>query len=436
MLDIAKSNHWLPFTAIKSFSQRPIIVKEARGMYYTSSDDRKILDATAGLWCVNAGHSRKKIAAAMYKQAKEMSYAPSFQISHPGGFEFAERLAEIAPPSLNRIFFTNSGSESVDTALKIALGYFKTIGKGAKTRLIGREKGYHGVGFGGLSVGGIVGNRRQFSLLLPGVDHLPHTLNTDDLFCRGLPPVKEDYASALLKLIELHDASNIAAVIVEPIAGSAGVILPPDGYLRRLREICDQHDILLIFDEVITGFGRIGDAFAAQRFGVVPDIMVTAKGLTNGAIPMGAVFVKKSIYDSYMDGTKSGIELAHGYTYSASPVACAVGLATLDIYQDEKLFERSRKLESYFANKIHSLKGMPHVKRIRNFGLVGAIDLEPREGALGSRGYEAFTKAFFEQNILIRATGDTLAFSPPLIIEKNEIDMIFEKVGNTLSDLS
>jgi beta-alanine--pyruvate transaminase len=425
--------YWMPFTANRQFKKAPRLLVGAEGMYYRDVDGREILDATAGLWCVNAGHARPRIVEAIRRQAETLDYAPSFQMGHPLPFELAERLVAIAPAPLKHVFFTNSGSESVDTALKIALAYHRARGEGQRTRLIGREKGYHGVGFGGISVGGLGNNRKYFGALLPGVDHLRHTLDLErNAFSRGLPRHGIELAEDLERLVQLHDASTIAAVIVEPLAGSAGVILPPAGYLQRLREICDRHGILLIFDEVITGFGRVGEAFAAQRFGVTPDIITTAKGLTNGAAPMGAVLVSEAVHQAFMAGPEEAIELFHGYTYSGHPLACAAALAALDTYQEEGLFRKAIGLERYWEDAIHALRGLPHVADIRNIGLVGAIELEARPGAAGARGYEAFTRAFHEHALMVRCTGDVLALSPPLILDEGHIDQIFERLAATI----
>jgi len=413
---------WMPFTPNRAFKADPRLVERAEGMYYYTPDHRAILDATSGLWCVNAGHCRPQIVEAIQRQAARMGYATSFNLGHPKAFELASRLAHLLPGDLDHVFFTNSGSESVDTALKIALAYHKARGKGSKTRFIGRERGYHGVGFGGISVGGIVGNRKQYGALLPGVDHLPHTHDpARNAFSKGLPEHGgEDFAGALEGIVGLHDASTIAAVIVEPVAGSTGVLVPPKGYLERLRAICDRHDILLIFDEVITGFGRLGAPFAAEYFGVQPDMITMAKGLTNAAVPMGAVGVRGGIYETLVNGGP-GIELAHGYTYSGHPLACAAGLATLDLYRDEGLFERAAALASGFEAVVHSLRDAPHVIDIRNLGLMAGVELAPRPGAPGARAQEAFQRAF-EEGLLIRVTGDTIAFSPSLITDPAQIE--------------
>jgi beta-alanine--pyruvate transaminase len=426
---------WMPFTANRQFKANPRLLARAEGMYYWDTSGREVLDGVAGLWCVNAGHGRREITEAVTKQLATMDYAPTFQMGHPIAFELANRLAKIAPPGLDRIFFTNSGSESVDTALKIAIGYHRARGAGQRTRFIGREKGYHGVGFGGMSVGGMVNNRKFFgSSMLPGVDHMSHTLDLEhNAFSRGLPPWGAHLANELERLIALHDASTIAAVIVEPISGSAGVVLPPAGYLKRLREICDKHDILLIFDEVITGFGRVGKPFASLAFEVTPDLMTTAKGLTNGALPMGAVFAQRKIYDAFMQGPENTIELFHGYTYSAHPVACAAALATLDVYANEGLLTRAASLSSHWENAVHSLRGLPHVIDLRNYGLIGAVELEARQGKPGARGFEVFLKCF-ERGVMVRQTGDTIAMSPPLIIEGKQIDRLVETLGAVIRE--
>jgi beta-alanine--pyruvate transaminase len=426
---------WMPFTANRQFKANPRLLARAEGMYYWTADGREILDGVAGLWCVNAGHCRREITDAVTKQLSTMEYAPAFQMGHPIAFELANRLAKIAPPTMDRVFFTNSGSESVDTALKIALAYHRARGQGQKVRLIGREKGYHGVGFGGISVGGMANNRKAFAAsMIPGVDHLPHTLDVEhNAYSRGLPQWGAHLANELERLIALHDASTIAAVIVEPIAGSAGVVLPPVGYLKRLREICDKNDILLIFDEVITGFGRVGRPFASLAFDVTPDLMTTAKGLTNGAMPMGAVFSQRKIYDAFMQGPENTIELFHGYTYSAHPAACAAAIATLDVYTKEGLLTRAASLSPQWENAVHSLRGLPHVIDIRNYGLIGAVELEPRAGKPAARGFEVFLKCF-ERGVMVRQTGDTIAMSPPLIIEQKQIERMVETLGAVIRE--
>ena len=427
---------WMPFTANRQFKQAPRMLVAAEGMYYTSADGRKILDGTAGLWCCNAGHARPRIVEAIASQAKEMDYAPGFQMGHPKAFELAARLVTYMPPGIDHVFFTNSGSESVETGLKIALAYQRAIGQGSRFRLIGRERGYHGVNFGGISVGGIVPNRKMFGTLLTGVDHIRHTHDLErNAFSRDQPAYGAELADDLERLVALHDASTIAAVIVEPLAGSTGVLVPPKGYLQKLRAICDKHGILLIFDEVITGFGRLGKPFAFDHFGVTPDIVLTAKGITNGIIPMGAVFVKKEIYEAFMHGPDDMIEFFHGYTYSGNPVASAAGIATLDTYEEEGLLSRGSELANYWADALHSMKGLPHVIDVRNCGLVGAIELEPIAGQPTKRAFAAFLEAF-EKGILIRTTGDIIALSPPLIIEKSEIDILFDTLRGILKTLA
>ena len=429
------SAFWMPFTANRQFKKAPRMFVGAKDMHYTTSDGRQVLDATAGLWCVNAGHCRPKIVEAIQQQAAELDYAPAFQMGHPKAFELANRLVEITPEGLDHVLYTNSGSESVETALKVAIAYHRVKGDGSRFRLIGRERGYHGVNFGGISVGGIVSNRKMFGTLLTGVDHMPHTHNlAKNAFSKGLPPHGVELADELERIVTLHDASTIAAVIVEPVAGSTGVLIPPAGYLKRLREICTRHGILLIFDEVITGFGRLGTPFAADYFGVTPDILVTAKGLTNGTIPMGAVIVTSTIHDAFMQGPEHVIEFMHGYTYSGNPMAAAAGLATLETYKDEGLLTRGAELGPYFEAGLHSLRDCPHVVDIRNIGLVGAIELEPIAGQPTKRAFSAFLKAF-EQGLLIRTTGDIIALSPPLIVEKSDIDEIVDKLRGILTTL-
>ena len=426
------SSFWMPFTANRAFKQDPRMVVGAEGMYYKSADGRDVLDGTAGLWCVNAGHNSPRVTKAIQKQAAELDYAPNFQFGHPMVFEFASRVTKLFPEGMDHAFFTNSGSESVDTALKIALHYHRMRGDAARTRLIGRERGYHGTGFGGISVGGIVKNRMYFGSLLTGVDHLPHTHDlAKNAFSKGCPDYGAEKADALIDIATLHDPSTIAAVIVEPMAGSTGVLLPPKGYLQRLRELCDRYGILLIFDEVITGFGRLGAATAAEYFGVTPDIITTAKGITNGVVPCGAVIVSNKIYDSAMENADAPIELFHGYTYSGHPLAAAAGLATLDTYAEDGLFENAANLSSYWEDAVHSLKDVRNVIDLRNLGLVGAIELAPREGAPGSRGMEAMVKAW-EKSAMIRVTGDIIALSPPLIIEKSHIDQLFSAIREVL----
>ncbi len=428
------SAFWMPFTANRQFKKNPRMFVAADGMYYTTGDGRKVLDGTAGLWCVNAGHNQPRIVEAIAKQAAELDYAPAFQMGHPKAFELANRIVDMAPEGINHVFYTNSGSESVETALKIAIAYHRARGEGTRTRLIGRERGYHGVNFGGISVGGIGPNRKTFGSLLTGVDHLPHTHIPENAFTRGQPEHGAYLADELERIVALGDASNIAAVIVEPMAGSTGVLLPPKGYLDRLRAITKKHGILLIFDEVITGFGRLGSAFGATHYGVTPDIMTTAKGLTNGVIPMGAVLTTSEIHDAFMTGPENMIELFHGYTYSGNPVASAAGLATLETYKQDGLFENARNLAGYWEDALHALKGLPHVIDIRNEGLIGAIELQPIEGAPTKRAFQAFLDAY-EAGILIRTTGDIIALSPPLIMNKGHIDELIGKLADVLKNL-
>jgi beta-alanine--pyruvate transaminase len=422
--------YWLPFTANRAFKAAPRLIARAKDMHYYTPDGRAVLDGTAGLWCTNAGHNRDPIVEAIRAQAAELDYAPAFQFSHPKAFELASRVAALAPADLDHVFFCNSGSEAVDTALKIALAFHNVRGEGARTRLIGRERGYHGVGFGGISVGGIVANRKFFGSLLAGVDHLPATYNREQqAFSKGEPDWGAHLADDLERIVALHDASTVAAVIVEPMAGSTGVLPAPKGYLARLRAICDKYGILLIFDEVITGFGRLGHAFAAERYGVLPDIITFAKGVTSGTVPMGGAIVRKPIHDAFMRGPEHAVELFHGYTYSAHPLACAAALATLDLYRDEQLFERAKKLEPVWSDAVMGLKGLPNVLDIRCVGITAGIDLASRPGAVGKRAFDAMVKAFNEQSLTIRSTGDTLALTPPLIVSEGEIDEIVGKVA-------
>jgi beta-alanine--pyruvate transaminase len=424
--------YWMPFTANRQFKKAPRLLARSAGMHYWTDEGRQILDGVAGLWCVNAGHTRPKIVQAIASQAAEMDYAPPFQMAHPLAFELARRVADLAPGDLNKVFFTNSGSESVETALKMALAYHRVRGEGQRTRLIGRERGYHGVNFGGISVGGMVANRKMFGNMLGGVDHIRHTHEpARNAFSVGQPAHGAELADDLERLCALHDPSTIAAVIVEPVAGSTGVLVPPQGYLQRLRELCDKHGILLIFDEVITGFGRTGQPFAAQTFGVTPDLMTLAKGITNGCVPMGAVVARQGLFDTFMQGPEHLIEFFHGYTYSAHPLACAAGLATLDTYAEEGLLTRAGELQGYFAEAVHSLKDAPHVIDIRNIGLVGGIELSPRPGAPSQRAFDVFLDCY-EQGVLIRTTGDTIALSPPLIIERGQIDQLVDVVGRAI----
>ena len=426
---------WMPFTANQQFKSNPRMLVSAENMHYKSQDGRDILDGTAGLWCVNAGHKREKIVSAIQSQVEELDYAPAFQMGHPKAFALANKLVEITPEDMNHVFFTNSGSESVETALKIAIAYQRMRGQASRTRLIGRERGYHGVNFGGISVGGIVNNRKMFGTLLSGVDHLPHTHLPDlNSFSKGQPEHGLELANDLERIIKLHDASTIAAVIVEPVSGSTGVLIPPVGYLERLRALCDHYGILLIFDEVITGFGRLGTPFAADYFGVVPDIICAAKGLTNGIIPMGAVIVKDEIYNQFMIGPKDTIELFHGYTYSGNPVAAAAAIATLEVYEEDDLFLRASELAAHWQEALHSLADHPFVIDIRNIGLIGAIELEPIQEHPTKRAFSAFLRAF-ERGCLIRTTADIIALSPPLIINKAQIDDLVGCIGDVLSEL-
>ena len=433
---LENSAFFMPFSMNRHFKKAPRLLARAEGMYYYTPEGRKVLDGTAGLWCVNAGHCRPKIVAAVQKAVATLDFAPPFQMGRPLAFEFADRLVPILPEGFTRAFFTNSGSESVDTALKLALAYHRVRGEGQRMRLIGREKGYHGVNFGGTAVGGIVGNRKIFGALVAGVDHLRHTHDPQrNAFSRGQPEHGAELAEDLERLCQLHDPSTIAAVIVEPVACSAGVYVPPKGYLEKLRAICDKHGILLIFDEVINAWGRLGKPFAADYFGVSPDLITTAKGITNGTVPMGAVFMKETLYQAFMTGPENAIEMPHGYTYSAHPLACAAGLGTLETYQDEGLLTRVGELAKHWEDAAHSLRDCPNVVDIRNIGLIAAIELAPRAGAPGMRGLEAHIKAF-EQGTYIRVSGDVLAFAPPLIIRKAEIDQLFGAAREVLKTLA
>ena len=423
---------WMPFTANRQFKKAPRMLVRAEGMHYWDADGRQILDGVAGLWCVNAGHGRPKIVQAIQAQAAELDYAPPFQMGHPKAFELAERLAAIAPAGMGKVFFTNSGSESVETALKMALAYHRARGEGQRTRLIGRERGYHGVNFGGIAVGGMVANRKHFGALLAGVDHIRHTHDpARNAFSVGQPAHGAEFADDLERLCALHDPSTIAAVIVEPVAGSTGVLVPPQGYLQRLREICDRHGILLILDEVITGFGRTGNPFGAQTFGVTPDLMTLAKGLTNGSVPMGAVLVRDAIHETFMTGPENLIEFFHGYTYSAHPLACAAALGTLDTYADEGLLTRAQSLQGYWAEQLHALRGEPHVVDVRNIGLVGGVELAPIPGEPTKRAFSVFLDCW-QHGVMLRTTGDTVAMSPPLIIERAQIDQLVQTLREAL----
>ena len=424
--------YWMPFTSNRQFKKAPRLLAKASGMHYWDVHGRQILDSIAGLWCVNAGHARPRIVQAIQQQAAEMDFCPPFQMGHPKAFELAERVSQLAPAGMGKVFFANSGSEAVESALKMALAYHRVRGQGTRTRLLGRERGYHGVNFGGISVGGLVGNRKTFGLAVAGVDHIRHTHDlARNAFSVGQPAHGADLAEDVERLVALHDASNIAALIVEPVAGSTGVLIPPVGYLQRLRELCTQHGILLIFDEVITGFGRTGQPFAAQTFGVVPDMITCAKGLTNGCVPMGAVIVKDEIHDAFMTGPEEAIEFAHGYTYSGHPLACAAGLGTLDTYAEEGLLTRANEMSDYFAQAVHSLRGEPHVIDVRNMGLVGGIELAPLPGKPTLRAFNVFLDCY-EKGLLIRTTGDTIALSPPLIIERSHIDQIVDTLRGAI----
>jgi beta-alanine--pyruvate transaminase len=426
--------HWMPFTANRQFKAAPRMLVKAEGMYYTTADGRRILDGFAGLWCCNAGHGRKPIVEAIQRQAATMDYAPAFNMGHPLSFELANRIVELAPGKLDHVFYCNSGSEAVDSALKIALAWHRVRGHGERIRMIGRERAYHGVGFGGIAVGGIPANRKMWGTMLPGVDHLPHTHNLEkNAFSRGQPEWGAHLADELERLVTLHDASTIAAVIVEPMAGSTGVLIAPQGYLQRLREITKRHGILLIFDEVITAFGRLGGNFGADVYGVEPDMITFAKGITSGSVPMGGVIVSSDIFQAFMGGP-AGIELFHGYTYSAHPLACAAGIATLQLYKDEGLFERAARMAPVFEDALHSLKGTKHVIDIRNHGLVGAVELAPRAGAPGARAFEAFLKAY-DKGVLVRQTGDIIAIAPALIVEESHIAQIVSTLREVLSAL-
>ena len=429
--------YWMPFTANRDFNREPRVITGAQGHWYTTDNGTRLYDTFSGLWTSGLGHCHPKIVEAVQEQVAKLDYCMTFQVTNDKALKLAERVTGMAPEGINHCFFTNSGSESVDTALKIALGYHRARGEGNRTRLIGREKGYHGVNFGGMSVGGIVPNRKVFSAaLIPGVDHLRHTLDTKrNAFSRGLPEHGVELAEDLVGLCALHDGSNIAAVIVEPVAGSAGVIPPPAGYLERLREICDEHGILLIFDEVIAAFGRLGHAFGAHRFEVTPDIITTAKGLTNGVIPMGAVLVRDSIYEAFMQGPAHMIEIFHGYTYSGHPVAAAAGLATMDVYDEEGTFEQAKALEPHFEDLLHSFADHKHVIDVRNFGLMGSIEMAPRDGTPGARGAEAHKKCFWDENIVVRAGMDTLQFSPFLNSDPDEMTKSFEAVRRVMDTL-
>ena len=434
--ELDMSAYFMGFTANRAFRAKPLLIERAQGLYYYRADGARLLDAMAGMWCCNAGHCHPRIVAAIQEQVATLDYSPAFQVGHGKAFELARRIAELAPPGLNRVFFTNSGSEAVDSAMKIALAYHHGRGQAQRTRFIGRERGYHGAGFGGISVGGIAGNRKGFGPLLPGVLHIPHTYDREQqAFSRGQPAWGAHLADGLERALIANDPASIAAVIVEPFAGSTGVLPPPIGYLDRLRALCDKYGLLLIFDEVITAFGRVGHAFGAQRFGVTPDLITLAKGITSGMIPMGAVVLRQDLFDGLMSGPDHAAELAHGYTYSGHPVAAAAALATLDVYRDEDLFARARAQEAYFETAVHRLRGLPHVVDIRNIGLAAAVELSSRAGAPGARAFDAF-RQMFDAGVLVRCTGDTIAFSPPLTIGPAEIDVAFDALSSVLKTLT
>jgi beta-alanine--pyruvate transaminase len=428
-------HYWMPFTDNRRFKAKPKLVVAAKDMYYTTAEGRQVLDGLATLWCVNAGHTRPRIVEAIRKQAGELDFAASFSLGHPLAFRLAERIAALAPKGMGHVFFTSSGSEAIDTALKIALGYHRLRGEGTRTRFVGRERSYHGVNIAGISIGGVPANRKAYSgALLPGVDHLRHTHGfPENLFARGEPPHGVELADELARIIALHDASNIAAVVIDPVSASGGVLMPPKGYLARLRDICTHHGILLVFDEVITGWGRLGAPFAARHFGVEPDLITFAKGVTSGAVPLGGVIVKDSIYETFTSAQGPGIEFFHGYTYSGHPLACAAGIAALDTYDEEKLLSLGKsEITAYFENGIHSLKGLPNVVDCRNLGLIGAVELAPRPGAAsGARAYEVFEKCW-DKGVFVRPVGDAIAFCPPLIVEKKHLDQMFGTVAEVL----
>ena len=431
-------NYWMPFTANRSFKQNPKLFVRAEGMYYWNHQGERVLDGSSGLFCVAAGHGRREIADAVARQFTEIDYSPPFQFGHPGAFELSRRLAAILPDDLNYVFYGNSGSEAIDSALKISLAYHRARGEGQRMRFVGRERAYHGVNFGGISIAGMVRNREAFGLGLPGVVHMRHTWLPEQRFSKGQPEAGAELADDLQRFVDLHGADNIAACVVEPIAGSVGCIVPPKGYLGRLREICDRHGILLIFDEVITGFGRTGKPFAADSFEVVPDMITMAKALTNGNLPMGAVAVRDEIYETIVNAAPDDtIELFHGYTYSACPVAVAASLAALDIYRDEGLFERAGELSPYFLDSVFALEGIPIVSDIRGYGLLAAVELAPDSApgsAPGARGAEALRR-LYEAGLLVKATGDALLLSPPLIADRSHVDEICETLRKVLGAL-
>jgi beta-alanine--pyruvate transaminase len=431
-------HYWMPFTDNRRFKAKPKMVTAAKDMHFTTAEGRQVLDGLATLWCVNAGHTRPRIVEAIRKQAGELDFAASFSLGHPLAFRLAERIAALAPAGMGHVFFTNSGSEAVDTALKIAIAYHRLRGEGTRTRFVGRERSYHGVNIAGISIGGVAANRKAYSgALLPGVDHLRHTHDPNRVFVRGCAEKGAELADELEeRIIALHDASNIAAVIVDPVSASGGVLVPPKGYLARLRDICTRHGILLVFDEVITGWGRLGAPFAAQHFGVEPDLITFAKGVTSGAVPLGGVIVKDSIYQAFTSSQGAGIEFFHGYTYSGHPLACAAGIAALETYEEEKLFSRAKgPLAQNFEDGIHALKGLPNVIDCRNLGLIGAVELAPRPGAYGARAFDAFEKCW-DKGVFVRPVGDSIAFCPPLIAEKKHLDQMFGTVSEVLKGLA
>ena len=430
-------NFWIPFTANNAFKAEPRLLVEANGMYYTSDDDKKILDGIAGMWCCNAGHCHPHIVKAVQDQIATMDYATAFNMSHPKAFELAEKISQLTPEGLDRIFFSNSGSEAVDTALKVAVAYHVSRGEGQRSRFISREKGYHGVNVGGTSVGGIPTNRKSFGALLSGTDHLPHTWDPKEMsFSKGQPTWGLHLAEELESILTLQDASTIAGVIIEPVIGSGGVIVPPEGYLERIREICNKHGILLIFDEVITGFGRLGNSFAANRFNVCPDIITMAKGLTGAAIPMSATAFKTEIYDEIVKGSDSVIELFHGYTYSGHPVAAAAGLATLEVYENENLFDRALTMEPKFEENLHSLKGEKFIIDIRNLGLMGAIHFRSEDNRTAIEVASKVFKYCYENNVLVRFSGEYIVLSPALIVEEEQIKLIIETIRQGIHSLN
>jgi len=429
--------YWMPFTDNRRFKAKPKLVVAAKDMHFTTAEGRQVLDGLATLWCVNAGHARRRIVEAIRRQAGELDFAASFSLGHPGAFRLAERVAALAPSGMGHVFFTNSGSEAIDTALKIAVGYHRLRGEGTRTRFVGRERSYHGVNLAGISLGGVPANRKAYSgVLLAGVDHLRHTHLPENAFSTGQPARGAELADELERIVALHDASNIAAIVIDPISASGGVLIPPKGYLERLREICTRHGILLVFDEVITGWGRLGTPFAAQHFGIEPDLITFAKGVTSGAVPLGGVIVRDSIYETFTGAQGPGIEFFHGYTYSGHPLACAAGIAALDTYEEEALFKRAASLARDFELGVHSLKALPNVVDCRNLGLIGAIELAGRPGAAyGTRAFEVFEKCW-DKGVFVRPVGEALAFCPPLVAEKKHLDLMFGVVGEMVKEVA